>query len=109
MAGLGYTGILVSFVARHNPWAIVPVAILFGGFGSAGSLLQRRLELPDASVLVLQGFAFVLILASEALRGRLGELLTRPVPGVRDAAATPAPAPTAPLADKAGLPRQEAA
>ncbi|HET6788939.1 MAG TPA: ABC transporter permease, partial [Aquabacterium sp.] len=81
MAGLGYTGILVSFVARHNPWAIVPVAILFGGFGAAGSLLQRRLDLPDASVLVLQGFAFVLILASEALRGRLGELLTRPVPG----------------------------
>lgn len=81
IAGMGYTGILVSFVARHNPWAIVPVAVLFGGFGAAGSLLQRRLDLPDASVLVLQGFAFVMILASEALRGRLGELLTRPVPG----------------------------
>jgi len=26
---------------------------------------------PDASVLVLQGFAFLLILASEALRGRM--------------------------------------
>jgi ABC-type uncharacterized transport system permease subunit len=73
IAGLGYTGILVSFVARHNPLAVIPVAILFGGFGSAGSLLQRRLDLPDASVLVLQGFAFVLILASEALRGRVGE------------------------------------
>ena len=38
---------------------------------------QRRgavavgLGLPDASVLVLQGFAFVFILAAEALRGRL--------------------------------------
>jgi ABC-type uncharacterized transport system permease subunit len=74
IAGLGYTGILVAFVARHNPWAIPPVALLFGGFGAAGSLLQRRLDLPDASVLVLQGFAFVLILASEALRGRLFEL-----------------------------------
>jgi len=73
IAGLGYTGILVSFVARHNPQAVIPVANLFGGFGSAGSLLQRRLDLPDASVLVLQGFAFVLILASEALRGRVGE------------------------------------
>lgn len=69
IAGYGYAGILVSFIARHNPLAIVPVAILFGGFGAAGSLLQRRLELPDASVLVLQGIAFVLILASEALRG----------------------------------------
>lgn len=68
IAGYGYAGILVSFMARHHPLAIVPVAILFGGFGAAGSLLQRRLGLPDASVLVLQGMAFVLILASEALR-----------------------------------------
>jgi simple sugar transport system permease protein len=79
IAGLGYTGILVSFVARHNPWAIPPVAILFGGFAAAGSLLQRRMGLPDASVLVLQGFAFVFILAAEALRGRLFQL---PMPGV---------------------------
>ena len=68
IAGYGYAGILVSFMARHNPVAVVPVAILFGGFGAAGSLLQRRLGLPDASVLLLQGIAFVLILASEALR-----------------------------------------
>jgi simple sugar transport system permease protein len=70
IAFYGYAGILVSFIARHNPLAIVVVAILFGGFGAAGSLLQRRLGLPDASVLVLQGIAFVLILASEALRNR---------------------------------------
>jgi ABC-type uncharacterized transport system permease subunit len=80
IAGYGYAGILVSFMARQQPFAVIPVAILFGGFGAAGSLLQRRLGLPDASVLLLQGMAFVLILASEslrdtdwkALRGRLG-------------------------------------
>jgi simple sugar transport system permease protein len=82
IAGLGYTGILVSFVARHNPWAIPPVALLFGGFAAAGSLLQRRLGLPDASVLVLQGFAFVLILAAESLRGRLFDLLWPRAPRV---------------------------
>ncbi|HSV47133.1 MAG TPA: ABC transporter permease [Ramlibacter sp.] len=69
IAGYGYAGILVAFIARHNPLAVIPVAIVFGGFGAAGSLLQRRLGLPDASVLLLQGIAFVLILASEALRG----------------------------------------
>lgn len=68
IAGYGYAGILVAFIARQNPLAIIPVAILFGGFGAAGSMLQRRLGLPDASVLVLQGIAFVLILASEGLR-----------------------------------------
>jgi simple sugar transport system permease protein len=69
IAGYGYAGILVAFMARQSPLAVIPVAILFGGFGAAGSLLQRRLGMPDASVLVLQGMAFVLILASEALRG----------------------------------------
>lgn len=68
IAGYGYAGILVAFIARQNPLAVIPVAILFGGFGAAGSLLQRRLGLADASVMVLQGIAFVLILASEALR-----------------------------------------
>jgi simple sugar transport system permease protein len=68
IAGYGYAGILVAFIARQSPFAVIPVAILFGGFGAAGSLLQRRLGLPDASVQVLQGIAFVLILASEALR-----------------------------------------
>ncbi len=87
IVGLGYTGILVSFVARHQPLAIVPVAILFGGFLAAGSLLQRRMGLPDASVQVLMGFCFVFILASEALRGRLGQLfvLRQPMPAVAGA------------------------
>ncbi len=71
ISGLGYAGILVSFVARHQPLAIIPVAIVLGGFGAAGSLLQRRLGMPDASVQVLLGFAFVLILAAEVGRGRL--------------------------------------
>jgi simple sugar transport system permease protein len=68
--GYGFTGILVSFLARHNPLAIVPVAILLGGIGASGGLLQRRLDLPDAAVLVLQGILFVAILASETLYGR---------------------------------------
>ncbi len=69
-AGYGFTGILVSFLARHNPLAIVPVAILFGGLVAAGGLIQRRMGLPDATVLVLQGLIFVVLLTSETLYGR---------------------------------------
>ena len=68
--GYGFTGILVAFIARQNPLAVIPVALLFGGIGASGGLLQRRLDLPDASVLVLQGIIFVVILASETLFGR---------------------------------------
>lgn len=69
--GYGYAGILVAFLARHHPLAIVPVAILLGGISASGGLLQRRLDLPDAAVVVLQGIIFVAILASETLYGRL--------------------------------------
>jgi simple sugar transport system permease protein len=69
-AGYGYTGILVSFLARHNPLAIVPVAILFGGIVASGGLIERRMGLPDATVLVLQGLTFVVLLMSETLYGR---------------------------------------
>jgi len=72
--GYGFTGILVAFLARHNPLAIPPVAIFLGGVGASGGLLQRRLGLPDASVLVLQGIIFVTVLASDALYGRIGFL-----------------------------------
>ena len=47
----------------------VPIAVL-GGIGASGGLLQRRLGLPDASVLVLQGIIFILVLASDTLYGR---------------------------------------
>ncbi len=69
--GYGYTGILVAFLARHNPLAIVPVAILLGGINASSGLLQRRLDLPDATVLVLQGIIFVLILAGDTFQGRV--------------------------------------
>ncbi len=78
IAGYGYTGILVAFIARQQPLAAVPVAILLGGIAAAGSLLQRRLDLPDATTQVLQGLLFVSILASEALYGRVNWQL-RPI------------------------------
>jgi general nucleoside transport system permease protein len=70
VVGYGYTGILVAFLARHNPLAVIPIAILFGGIVASGGLIQRRMGLPDATILVLQGFVFVAILASETLYGR---------------------------------------
>jgi len=69
-AGYGYAGILVAFLARHNPLAIIPVAMLLGGIQASSGLLQRAHDLPDATALVMQGIIFVVILASEALYGR---------------------------------------
>ncbi|MDR5828625.1 ABC transporter permease [Caballeronia sp. LP006] len=72
LAGYGYAGILVAFAARQNPLAIILCAVLVGGIEASGSLLQRRLGLPDATTLVLQGLLFANLLAWEALGGRIG-------------------------------------
>lgn len=69
--GFGYAGILVAFLARHNPLGVVVVAVVLGGIRASGGLLQRRFGLPDAATLVLEGTLFVLVLAAHALSGRL--------------------------------------
>jgi ABC-type uncharacterized transport system permease subunit len=81
IAGYGYTGVLVAFLARQQPLAIIPVSLLLGGIGASGGLLQRADHLPDATVNVLEGILFVVVLASETLRGR----------GPRPAAQAPEP------------------
>lgn len=70
-ANYGYSGILVAFIARHNPLAAAVVAILLGGILASGGILQRVHQLPDATVLVFQGLVFLAVLYSESLYGRL--------------------------------------
>ena len=70
MTGYGYTGILVAFLARQHSLAIIAVAVLLGGIGASGGLLQRTFGLPDATVSVLQGIIFVMLLVGESFRGK---------------------------------------
>jgi len=71
IVGFGYTGILVAFLARQNPLAVIPVAVLVGGISASGGLLQRRFGMPDATTQVLQGLIFLCVLASNAFAGRI--------------------------------------
>ena len=70
VVGYGYAGILAAFVARQHPLAVIPVAILLGGIGASGGVLQRRFGLPDAATVVLQGLLFVSVLAANTFYGR---------------------------------------
>jgi simple sugar transport system permease protein len=91
----GFTGILIAFIARHHPLAILPTAVLFGGLKAASDTLQSRLQLPDASVDVLAGIAVVLILMFETCYARFRVFQPRE-------AKESAPQPTRPAApDKA--------
>jgi simple sugar transport system permease protein len=77
VAGYGFAGILVAFLARQNALAVIPVAFLFGALAASGGLIQRRMEMPDATILVLQGIIFVVLLTSETLYGRVPFLQPR--------------------------------
>ncbi len=70
VAGYGYAGILVAFIARYNPLAAAVVAILLGGIINSGGALQRIFGMPDATVLVFEGLVFLVVLYSESLYGR---------------------------------------
>lgn len=103
IAGYGYAGILVAFMARQNPLGVIPVAILLGGIKASGGLLQRRLGLPDATVLVLQGILFVMIMASETLYGRFAIFNPKPkAPPAAEPAPAPAPVPVGPSIEPDG-------
>jgi len=98
ISGYGYSGILVAFLARSNPLAVIPVALILGGINASGGLLQRATHLPDAAVNVLQGLLFVTILASDAVYGRLPGWLAK----MRRATTPPVPSP-APAAPKGAV------
>jgi simple sugar transport system permease protein len=67
--GYGYTAIIVAWLARLNPWAIILVAFLFAGMLVGGDRMQMDLRLPRATAFVLQGIVLFAILG--------GELFTR--------------------------------
>ena len=98
LAGYGYAGILVAFAARQNPLAIIFCALLVGGIEASGSLLQRRLDFPDATTLVLQGLLFANLLAWEAIgvnmarwRVKLESVAFTDVPDMPDKPGPPLP------------------
>jgi simple sugar transport system permease protein len=85
-AGYGYVGILVAFLARQSPLRVLVVSLMLGAVLASGGILQRDHDLPDATITVFEGIAFLSILASEALTGRFPLARARVAPAVREMA-----------------------
>lgn len=60
--GYGFSAIIIAWISKLNPIAIVPVSILFGGLMQAGHEIQ-----PAGIPKMLQGLLLVCIIASEIL------------------------------------------
>ena len=71
--GWGYEAIAVALVARLNPIAIVPTAILFGALDNGAQAMQRSAGISPVLVRVIQALAIILMLTfdSRAIRPKL--------------------------------------
>jgi simple sugar transport system permease protein len=65
--GYGYTAIIVAWLARLNPLAIVLVSVLLAGMLVGGDQLQISMGLPAAIAPMLQGTILFFLLAGESL------------------------------------------
>lgn len=64
--GYGFTAIIVAWLGRLNPWAIIVIAFLLGGLLVGGSSIQTS-GFPLATVSMLQGAILFFVLGGEIL------------------------------------------
>jgi simple sugar transport system permease protein len=58
--GYGFTGIIIAWLAKLNPFAVIVVSILFGALILAGREIQ-----PSGIPKMIQGIVLVCLIASE--------------------------------------------
>jgi simple sugar transport system permease protein len=66
--GVGFAGIIVALLARLNPLAVIPTALLYGGMSVGADAMQRRVSIPSSITFILQSLAVLFVLAFDALR-----------------------------------------
>ena len=66
--GVGFVGIIVALLARLNPLAVLPTALLYGGMSVGADAMQRRANIPSSITFILQSLIVLLVLASSLLR-----------------------------------------
>jgi ABC-type uncharacterized transport system permease subunit len=66
--GVGFVGIVVALLARLNPVAVIPTALLYGGMSVGADAMQRRAGIPSSITFILQSLTILLVLAFDALR-----------------------------------------
>ena len=66
--GVGFVGIIVALLARLDPIAVIPTALLYGGMSVGADAMQRRSNIPSSLTFILQSLAVLLVLTSDVLR-----------------------------------------
>lgn len=64
--GYGFTGIIIAWLSRLNPFVIIIVTFLFGGLQVGGYIVQTS-GIPSSMVTMLQGLLLFFVLGGELL------------------------------------------
>ncbi|WP_224419787.1 MULTISPECIES: hypothetical protein [unclassified Modicisalibacter] len=70
-----FSGIVIAFVARFHPLAVLPTAIVLAGIYNAGGTLKVFYGIPDAIVVLIQGIVLLTLLMIQFFRGYRVSLL----------------------------------
>jgi simple sugar transport system permease protein len=77
--GNGFSGIIVAWLAKLNPWGVLVVAILLAGLVVGGDQIQITMGLPASVALVLQGAILFFVLGGDIFsRYRIRVIRTTP-------------------------------
>jgi simple sugar transport system permease protein len=81
LAGYGFDAIAVALVARSNPWAILPAALLFGALHSGSGFMQLQTQVSSDLISIVQAAVIVFVAAPLLVRWllRLREAPAAPV------------------------------
>ena len=65
--GIGFVGIVTALLGKLTVVGAVVAAVLYGGLGVGGNVMQRRAGLPASVVTVVEALIVLLVLASDVL------------------------------------------
>src|SRR5690606_11627297 len=63
--GYGFSGIVVALFGRLHPLGAIPSAFLFGALLVGADRMQRTMQIPSATITVLQGLVVIFVVSSD--------------------------------------------
>lgn len=66
--GIGFIGIVVALLAKLNPLAVVPTAVLYAALSVGADAVQRSTGAPSSIIFILQSLIVLFVMASDFLR-----------------------------------------
>ncbi len=67
-AGVGFDAIAVALLAKNDPFAMIPAALLWGGLLGGAGLMQVRADISIDLVKIIQAFIIMFIAADQIVR-----------------------------------------